>query len=193
MNLQDYKKVARAMFAGPHDRELELFLEQVWDSATRSGASSAGKARNKNCLIDEWEWDDEWDGLVDYVARELDVRCDQAAVICKSNLEDIRLWARAKGERKVDWTSALKGWMRRSWVKQSHHQGGKQQADLFQATSLTPSAALSKAEADHKETFRKAMEINNSNLELRSRCSTSSATDSPRTPPALPVSSRTPH
>ena len=138
MNLQDYKKVARAMFAGPQDRELELFLEQVWDSATRSGASAAGKARAKNCLIDEWEWDDEWDGLVEYVARERELRLDHAAKFTRQELEDMRLWARSKGERKADWTSALKGWMRRSWAKQSHHQGGKQQEDLFPATSPRP-------------------------------------------------------
>lgn len=191
MNLKDYKRMARVMFG--ESREMDLFLEQVWDSACRAGAASKAERKTK-VLVDEWDWDEEWDGLVEYVARERELRLDHAAAIIKNDLEDMRLWARAKGERKIDWTSALKGWMRRNWGQTIPRTTGtsRNQTDLFGPTSPKPSTALSRVEAGHRETFCAAMEIN-SQLAPPSRCNTSSATGSAKTRPALPVSSRTPH
>ncbi len=196
MNLEDYQKKVVAMFGKCEHgfcgtcatcRAMEL-VREVWASGHRSGASSSVERTTKKCLFGEWGWDSisVLDDLGGYVMRTAPAgmfpRAVDAAPFLLEQLEAMREWAEAKGERKVDWTMAMKGWIRRT-LKDSR---------------LSPSAPtsgqhsrVSRAAEEHEQTFREAMALN-SPEEPPSQWPTSSGMGSRRTPPGSLSSSQIP-
>lgn len=189
MNLLDYKRMAKTLFGD--SEELQKFLEQVWDSAVRSGAASSATTKLGKVTVLEWDWSA---GtilpIVQYVQRECPVELDQrdAALFVKSNLEAMQLWAESNGVRKQDWTAALKGWMRKEWATSLP---ASTQRNLFgqqSAPQLSPSA---KAEDDHNAVLQAAIDLN-SPKGPHSPCNTLLDSASARILPESPSSSRTP-
>jgi hypothetical protein len=194
MNLKDYQKIAESMFEGGH--ELDLFLEQVWDSGVRSGAASAA-TRKKSCLYVDWVWPDNvYQELIDYVVTHAPVEVTrvEAWPFIQDEMEAMALWAASKGERKVDWNSALKGWMRRTWGSSTLPTTGDSlnpQASLFGDSSTKRLSGSSRVEAEQAETYRKAIEMN-SRREPPSRWNTSQPTAKAVMQRGSPSSSRIP-
>ncbi len=165
MNLTDYHKIARTLFADAED--LEKFIEllaQCWESGKRSGAAGTVERRASKCLVGEWDWDsiaviDDLGAYVDQHSPDglFSSKLDQAQFILEQ-LEDMRVWAVARGERKLDWSAALKGWMRRSWGSKSRV-ALPRQADLFAGSSPRPSAVLSR-EQEYESVHQRAMSLN---------------------------------
>ncbi len=180
MNLSDYKRMAGTMFPG--QPELLTLIEQVWDSARRSGSASSAERKSKKVPIEDWSFD--LDDLTEYVIDNTPPGAftfGDARAWASEQLEAMREWAGAKGERKVDWGLALKGWLRRS-LQDSN-------SLPWRGPSARPSRTSQAAE-EHQETFREAMKLN-SRTEPRSPSAISSGTASRKTRRVSPSSSRT--
>jgi hypothetical protein len=182
MNLDSYKKVARALFST--SRELELFIEQVWDSGVRSGAASTVERKAKTCLVNEWDWSEEVladldDYVIDRAPEGHFADREEARRYVLDELGAIREWAgsQEKPKRKINWTLALKGWIRRGHLP----------------TSSTGRYRRSRqAEADQRDTFNRAVELNSRRVPP-SRWNTSPPTGKAGTQRGLPFSSATPN
>ncbi len=192
MNLNDYHKFARMMFRDNCDlEELLDLIESVWDSGRRSGAASSADREKKICSFGEWKWGptDGWDlaAYAQRVAPDGTFPCrDDAVAFVREQQEAMREWAEAKGERKVDWKMALKGWIRRT-LQTAPRIHGPRQPGLFGPNSQPPSKTSNEV---HEETFRTAVELNSRRVPP-SQWSTSSATGLPETPAGALSSSRT--
>ena len=197
MNLLDYHKMARAVFAGSDDLERILdLMEQVWASGQRSGAATSAERGRKSCLFNEWNWGEG-------VLHELEnyalsgapdgafaTRGDARMFVCEQ-LGAMGEWAGSQeaDKRKMDWTLAAKGWIRRT-LQSPTFQGQPRQTSLFGPTQTTPSRPYKSVEEVHREVLQKAIDLNSQRVPP-SQWSTSSDTDSPETPVESPSSSRT--
>lgn len=185
MNLSDYKKLASTLFgvcsgcdACDACRALRL-VEQVWESGRRSGAAESAERKGRKVPVDGIVFD--LDALTAYVVGISGCTGEVAKVWASTEMGAMIEWAMAKGERKVDWAMAAKGWLRRSLKGSGSFPSGD---------SSKPQSRTSRAAAEHEETFREAMSLN-SPTEPPSPCPTSLATGSRKTRRALPSSSPT--